>query len=168
MYTLPYLSEQTIQMLRLWKIIGMHVPLRGRWLPFVSVDQEIWFSDSEGKKTTKTTIATWKISKYDSQRDKTSKTTDIAFFLPLKWKITQKFSLLFFIHFCKWFEKSSLYFVVYYDIYSTLWLKMPHMCSFCSSFLSYVKGRDLCRLFGSLKKPILPPNTSQLQFSINK
>ena len=30
MYTLPYLSEQTIQMLRLWKIIGMHVPLRGR------------------------------------------------------------------------------------------------------------------------------------------
>ena len=70
-----------------------------------------------GKKTTKTTIATWKISKYDSQRDKTSKTTDIAFFLPLKWKVTQKFSLLFFIHFWKWFEKSSLYFVVYYDIY---------------------------------------------------
>ena len=53
MYTLPYLSEQTIQMLRLWKIIGMHVPLRGRWLPFVSVDQEIWFSDSEGKKQPK-------------------------------------------------------------------------------------------------------------------
>ena len=41
-------------------------------------------SQTQRDKTTKKTIATWKISKYGSQRDKTSKTTDIAFFLPLK------------------------------------------------------------------------------------
>ena len=167
MYTLPYLSEQTIQMLRLWKIIGMHVPLRGRWLPFVSVDQEIWFSDSEGKKQPKQQWQPEKLVNMILRGIKQAKQQILhSFFLWTK-NYSKIFSLIFHTFLKVIWKEQFIFCCILWHLLDII-IENAHMCSFCSSFLSYVKGRDLCRLFGSLKKPILPPNTSQLQFSINK